>query len=1119
MSNNVGFGQRKATCISLIVLLFTLVFGAPWLAAQSIVSGDITGTITDSSGAVVPNATVNLKSNDTGTTQTTTANSNGFYRFSLLKPGNYTVSVSQEGFQTIQQTVAVATGQATTANIKLNVGSTTETVEVTAATPVVQTENADLSTNYTAREIELLPNPGGDTSYIAQIAPGVKINASGSGGYGNFSAYGLPATSNLYTVNGNDNMDPYLNLNNSGATNLTLGANELQEATVVNNGYSAQFGRQAGAQVNYTTKSGTNQFHGNASYWWNGRALNANSYFNKYDPSQGADPAFARTDRAFVNANQWATSIGGPIIKDKTFFFVDYEGLRVVLPTSALTIVPSQAFEDYVINTALPGAGRTASIPLYRQIFDLYNSAPGVSAATPFTGACDSLVLPGGAECARQFRSTAGNFTREWILAARVDHVIGPRDRIFGRFRTDHGVQATFTDPISSVFNASSKQPQYEGQLTHTHTFGNSAVNQFIMSGSYYSAFFNNDNRTAALAAFPTTLFFNNFTPLGGIDNSWPQGRNTAQYQFVDDFSMTRGSHTLKFGANYRRNNVTDGSFGVRTSGRAFIDDLASFAVGDIDLYQQRFPTKFTQPISLYSLGIYGQDQWRVTPRLNIDLSLRADHNSNPVCHTNCFSRLARPWEQLSHDPTIPYNQAILSGQEKAFANTDTILWQPRIGFAWQPFANGKTVLRGGVGIFYDLAPGNIVGFFARNSPNLNQFASAGPLSPAEADNIFAQVAAFNTAFQNGFATGATLAQLQAAIPGFRPPDFASQEETFHNPQFQEWNLEIQHELTPKMSVSANYVGNHGIHIPIFNGALNAWDPTETNVQLPSSAPDARFSNVTQLKSAAVSNYNGLTLSFQRKFSSIQWQASYTWSHAIDEVSNGGINPYNLNESLQLQIDPTSLRRLNYADADYDVRHYFNMSYVWDPGFKFQNKFLNQTVGGWTVSGTFFARTGTPYSVIDTSYNGVYRNFGRGFGLFTGTFLGGPTNKCETPNVQCVTESQFDLSPATSFGNLRRNTFRGPAYFNTDMSVTKNVKLNERMKLALGANFFNLLNHPNFANPSLPGNGTPMDLAAAGSAQFGRIQQTLSPPTSPLGAFLASDASYRIVQLNAKITF
>jgi outer membrane receptor protein involved in Fe transport len=1101
--------NRSVGSFTIALLLCVLVFSAQWLTAQSIVSGDISGTVTDSSGAIVPNAKVSLKSNDTGATQSTTTNQSGFYRFSLLKPGNYTITISQQGFQTVNQPAVVTTGQQTAANFKLPVGATTETVEVTGQAPLLQTENGNLSTNFNARDIELLPNGGGDTTYIAQTAPGVKINTTGSGGYGNFSAYGLPATSNLYTVNGNDNMDPYLNLNNSGATNLSLGANELQEATVVNNGYSGQFGRQAGAQVNYTTKAGTNQYHGNAQYWWNGRTLNANSWFNN---NQGAD-------RPFVNANQWATSFGGPIKKDKTFFFVDYEGLRVVLPTSAQTIIPSQAFQNYVLNTALPAAGNAASIPFYQSMFNLFNNAPGAASATPFAGACEDVVLPGGAECAREFRSTAGNFTHEWILAARVDQVLGSKDRLFGRFRTDHGVQASYTDPISPLFNATSTQPQYEGQLNHTHTFGANAVNQFIMSGSYYSAFFNNDDRAASLAAFPTTIFFNNFNSLGGINNSWPQGRNTAQYQFVDDFSLTKGAHTLKFGANYRRNNVTDGSFGVRTSGRAFVTTLSSFANGNVDIFQQRFPTRTTQPISLYSVGVYAQDQWRITPRFNVDLSLRVDHASNPVCQTDCFSRLAAPWEQLTHDPNLPYNQAILTGQHQAFANTDTLLWQPRIGFAWQPFGDEKTVIRGGAGIFYDLAPGNIVGFFARNSPNLNQFTFGGPISPAQAGNVFNSVNAFNDLFQTQFANGATLASLQASIPTFRPPDFASQESTFKSPQFQEWNLEIQRALTDKMSFSANYVGNHGIHIPLFN-VMNAFDPTATNTQLPSVAPDARFSNVTQLKSAGVSNYNGMTVSFQRRFSRLQTSINYTWSHAIDEVSNGGINPFNLNESIQLQIDPTNLRRLNYSDADYDVRHYLSANYVWDTGFSFSNGILNQTLGGWVVSGTIFTRTATPYSVINTGLNSTYGNFAQGFGVFTGTFLGGPTDRCTSPSAPCLQASQFDLNPnPTNFGNIRRNMFRGPGYFNTDLSVTKNFKLTEAMRLGVGANFYNLLNHPNFANPSLPANGTPMDIGAVGTPQFGAIQQTLSPPTSPIGAFLAGDASYRMIQLNAKITF
>jgi hypothetical protein len=337
------------------------------VSAQSVVSGDITGIVTDPSGAIIPNATVTLKNDASGETQTTTTTGSGQYRFSLLRPGPYTITATASGFQSLNRKTVVAVGQATRVNLPMSVTGSSTTVEVTAQSSVLQTENGNISTSYGTRDIELLPNPGGDTTYIAQTAPGAVQNTGG--GYGNFSTFGLPATSNLFTVNGNDNMDPYLNLNNSGATNLALGANELQEATVVNNGYSGQYGRQAGAQVNYTTKYGSNAFHGNAIYWWNGRAMNANNWFNKNVDTSAGDTV---TPRPFVNANQWAASFGGPIVKDHTFFFVDTEGLRFVLPTNAQVFVPSAAFQSAVL-----GSVPAAQASFYQTIFNLYNNAPG----------------------------------------------------------------------------------------------------------------------------------------------------------------------------------------------------------------------------------------------------------------------------------------------------------------------------------------------------------------------------------------------------------------------------------------------------------------------------------------------------------------------------------------------------------------------------------------------------------------------------------------------------------------------------------------------------------------------------------------------------------------------
>jgi len=309
------------------------------------------------------------------------------------------------------------------------------------------------------------------------------------------------------------------------------------------------------------------------------------------------------------------------------------------------------------------------------------------------------------------------------------------------------------------------------------------------------------------------------------------------------------------------------------------------------------------------------------------------------------------------------------------------------------------------------------------------------------------------------------------------------------------------------------YVGNHGIHIPVLNPGINgfcaACAPGFTG--LPTTPTDLRFRQVTNVSSAAVSNYNGLTASLQRKFSQVQFQFNYTWSHALDQVSNGGVNPFFSNDSqtsVLTQINPFDLRQ-NYGNADYDIRHNITANYTWDPGFKFNNGFLNNALGGWTVGGTVFWHSGTPYTVTDSNVTSYFGNFSGG--VLTGNLVNGPIPNCDNPTRSCLTPTQFtDNSVAgATFGNTRRNQFRGPGFFDSDLQLMKNFKLTERWRFGVGATAFNLFNHPNFNVPVT-------DLA---SANFGKITQTVTPPTTPIGAFLPADVSGRIIQLQARITF
>ena len=785
----------------LAALLLLALTGVP-LSAQTIVTGELTGTVSDPSGAPIPNITVTAKSQTTGEIRTATTNGEGQYHLPLLRPGSYRLSATAPGFSTTEQTTVVSLGQISNVGIKLEVGTVSQAVDVTAEAPLLQSENANVATTLTVQQLENLPVGGSDMMAYLISTPGVVTNTIGA--YGSFSSFGLPATSNLFTLNGGDIMDPYFNVNNSGASNLTLGANEVQEAAVVTNGYTGQYGRQAGASVNYVTKSGTNAFHGNASWGWNGSKLNANDFFNN---SSG-------TPRPHEVSNQWAYSVGGPVKKDKLFFFVDQEGLRYVLPSGVPVDIPTTAFASYVLAHTNP-----AAVPIYTKAFNVYAGASGAARATPVTAAIDPKLGCGDFStagfgttlpCSRQFQSSVNSLNKEWLLAERVDFNLTDKDRLYFRGWTDRGVQATATDGINSAFSANSVQPQWSTQLGYTRVISPRSVNELLLSGFYYSALFGPPNLAAALAVFPTTFGFAdgllssmgggatpNGYPTDGLSN-FPNGRKVSQWQIVDDYAYTFGRHEFKVGGNFKRNNVSDYAYGPLTSGLLTFNSMTDFVNGSLangSTYTQNFTRIGAEPIGLYSLVFYGQDQWQVRSNLTVTAAVQFTKSENPTCGHNCYARLPGTFEELSHNATQPYNSAIQVGLNQAFKNFDGILTLPRVGFAYTLLK--KTVLRGGVGLFADQLQGVLNERFFLNAPNVAGFtATSGTVAPGVPGSVFANVAASNAAFQQGFAGGATLAQLQTAVPGFAVPLFYTLADNFHTPRYLEWNFEIQQEFS-----------------------------------------------------------------------------------------------------------------------------------------------------------------------------------------------------------------------------------------------------------------------------------------------------------------------------------
>jgi len=1151
----------------LLTVLVTLSLATAPMFGQTLTTGNITGLVLDPSRAVVPGATVNLKGLDTGSMTTTTTNASGAYNFGLLRPGHYQITVKQAGFAQVDETVQVEVGQTSNVEIDLPVARGTETVEVSGTAPLINTEPS-VNTAYSEEEVAQLPSAGGDITNIADTAPGavVSVHSAMNGGYGNFTVNGMPATSNLFTVNGENDMDPYFNINNSGASNLTLGQNEIGEATVIANPYGGQYGQLAGAQVTYVTKSGTNAFHGNAMYWWNGRFVNANDWINKESQAYThnvIDPTQPANQPPFSNANQWATSFGGPIIKNKTFFFVDYEGMRFLLPNVVPVTAPTPAF--IAAAEAQVAAVHPAESTDYNKLMSFWQNAPGYGSAVRNPAAagdiCDTLALPGftpGTPCSQTYIATPKALAWEYIVSARVDQKLGANDNIFGRYKLDHGLQPTHLDPINSLFDSNSLQPAWDAQASETHVFGPTKTNSFTATLSHYVAIFSS---ATAASTFNYGQAFSGFgqydftSPNSGAA-SYPQGRNITQYQFIDDFSWTHGNHTLKFGENFRRYDVSDHNFFFNSPVVYWgygATTLQQFATGEAFQYRKAYIPSNNNPIAFWGMGVYGQDEWRATHNLKLTLALRVERNSNPVCQDNCFSNLtgefynsaaakaeaASPGGSLD----VPYSADLKYGQHQGYPGVDPVVLSPRFGFSWDPRSNGKTVVSGGIGIFYDNpAVGmidNILGFGGQPPVSVMLRVRSNPVTkgvlpfdPAGAPATFQASAA-------AFSMTKSFNQIQADVPAgvvFQAPAGNGIIGTVHAPEWQEWNFSLQQELSRSLVLLMNYVGNHGARISYSNAWPNAYDYYGLYQGTVQAAPLAQnYSTVTQYKQGAVSNYNGLTFSLRKQFTKwVSGHLNYTWSHTIDETSNGGLFNYGFegNNTILGQIYPGNLRTDNYGNADYDIRHVVNGDFVFNPEFH-RTGALKWVTEGWQFSGKMFWRTGMPYLISDGNLSGTVLNGGD---TIPAVIIGNAQpGGCGKANASFDAAGSIGVSPCLAaagildandpswvgqqYSTQRRNQYRGPRYFDMDLNLFKNFRFKERYNLAIGAQAFNAFNHPNFGLPNASYASSFTGGPPIVDPTFGTISSMEGTPTSPYGNFLGFDSSPRVMQLSAKIVF
>jgi hypothetical protein len=1166
--------MRFTTSSRLLALLAVMVLIVPSvLMAQSTTQGAIAGTVTDPSNAILPNVAITLKSLDSGFTATATTSASGAFAFPLVVPGTYLVTISASGFKQYSARTSVQVGQTTSINAKLEVGAAGTTVEVSGEAPLINTETADNSTAFDQNMVANIPNGGNDLTAVAYTAPGVVMNTAG--GYGNFNVNGLPATSNMFVVDGENQMDPFLNLNNSGPTNLMLGKNSIQEATVVTDAVSGQYGQQAGAQINYVSKGGTNQFHGNAQYQWTGRYLDANDWFNG-GINGSTSPA------PFANNNQWAASFGGPIKKDKAFFFIDTEGIRYIVPSTSTVQFPTTAFlNDTITNLGVVGASQ-ATIATYTKAATLWQGAPGYaggigagasSCSDPLTGDTVDASVAGGS-CFENVTSSPALPAKEWLLIGRFDVNLTSKDRAFFRFDIDTGTQATYPDPINSAFSAASYQPEYNNNLNWTHAFSGTATNQFIAAISYYRAIFS-ENTNGATSPFPYSLYISDAagvtgSPIGGpsatglnADNFvFPQGRNVTQYQFVDDFAKVIGRHAIKVGVNFRRYDISnfDQSEEVTPLVAAGLND---FYNGNASFFFQNNPIKLEAPMNTGGIGLYVQDEWSVRSNLKLTFALRGEHNFNPTCDVNCFTMPKSNFGTIFNQGVdTPYNQALNFGRKDAFNSVQAVNLSPRVGFTWSPRGD-KTVVSGGFSLLYDAFPAFITDQFV-NVPYLIGVQQLGPAlggnNLAWADPAGAEAVTLATAntIRNGnsalgipsLANGLTASQLVAAGGGL--PAITGFPGELKTPQVQEWNLSIQQALSNKDKVAIQYTGNHGIYEAYPNGLLNGYTaasftasttvagegtyspnvitglPTCTpapygTLTAPggcSAAPDQRFGPYTEWYSGAVSNYNGVTASYSRRMTAgLVVNAAFTWAHSLDEISNGGLLGYGYGTSdIQTQINPQSFSANNYGNADYDIRKQFNANYVWTEPWHVGSRFVNALFGGWIFSENFVTRSGTPFSVTDgtaTLSNASTAS------VAIAQVQGAGQQTCRNGFTACFNSASFTgASDLGAYPNQMRNQYRGPMFFNSDVTAGKSFHVTERVNMVIGMNVYNIFNRANFQNPQhLWSSSTCSSTFTNGAPACGQITGQAAPPTGAYGSFFQGAPAGREGQIQAKIQF
>jgi hypothetical protein len=1093
-----------------LAVLFSLI---PTPATGQAVTGTILGRVADTSGAVIPGAKVVLVQSATGFTRTVLTDAKGEYTAPSIPTGTYTVTGELTGFKTVTlANVHVGVDQKLKLDLKLDVGAMTETVEIQAETPLVQTSTSDLSMTVEGKTIESLPLNGRNFVSLTRTIPGVNRGVGPGGGNidgagslawrasASFSANGQRPRDNNYMLDGVDNNETWLQ-----TVVVFPSVDALDEFKLQTSTYSAEFGRSMGGIVNLQIKSGKNNFTGNAFEFLRNDALDANNWFN--NRAGRAKPDFKQ--------HQFGGTIGGPIIKDKTFFFADYQGMRITQALTYLSTVPSELMRQ----------GNFSEIN--RPIYDPLTGQPFPGNIIP-----QNRFDPASANVLRELlpapnttgsRNALGQQINNYLINpnqerqdnqfdVKIDHQLSASNRFFVRYsfqKTHRLLPPTIPLVGDAGFTFGSGDGQIKAQsfaFNDTHTFSPNWLNEvrvgyslikFDMTSIGYGENLAEQmgipgvNINPVSSAFTQLQFEQGGSRNMGGNGNQPLITNLGNLQLFDNVTHIRGRHTFKGGASviFRTREVlnADSMMGQfffsqnQTSNCAGIAsgctvnantglDVASFLLGYARRKNRAMTVEDTYMERRPEWSAYVQDDFRVTPKLTLNMGLRWD--------------MFVPWveddnRQSNFDPStgrmvVASDNAVINGVNvgrylQTYAKDD---FGPRVGFAYDLSGNGRTVIRGGYGIFWNWGVGGTSSSKGTNQPFL------------QATDLLA----------NGGATNLTLSSGLPPPPDIDPslPLVGATRSVFdinyRDQHSMNWNINLQRQLGRDYMVELAYVGTRGRGLTSktdLNQAPNIVGVTNQNINRPYIKQSPGLTTVSTAQSLGELDYNAFLFKGVKRFTNgFSALVSYTFGKATDLVSNND-GPIFTNI-----FDP----QYDRGPADYDVTHTLVGSFVYELPFG-----RKHVLGGWQLNGIGFWRSGLALTV---SQSGTMQS--TGIGNNRPNLVEGKTGAAADPTI----DQWFDptafvrTEPTGTFGNIGRNTLRGPEIFNIDMSLVKHTQIG-RLDTELRIETFNLLNHPQFGPPA----------RTFGNADFGRITSSANPSCQTCGT------SERQIQIGVKVRF